>query len=148
MKYTNVSESKFGTAEKLLPHQIIKFSAVIEDLTNWIGFGVRAQNSPTGLGWSGNPQYLFIVKKDTFEMQKFGEENYLKEYPNNLVKAGEKHEYEIIADNQDDGSVKVTVKIDGQVVAEYHDTESPFVMPGYFEVYGPATGRYIEIYAE
>lgn len=148
MKYTNVSESKFGTAEKLLPHQIIKFSAVIEDLTNWIGFGVRAQNSPTGLGWSGNPQYLFIVKKDTFEMQKFGEENYLKEYPNNLVKAGEKHEYEIIADNQDDGSVKVTVKIDGQVVAEYHDTESPLVMPGYFEVYGPATGRYIEIYAE
>lgn len=148
MKYTTVTDARFGTAEKLPVHEIVKFSMVVEDLTNWIGFGIRAQNSPTAVAWAGNPQYLFIIKENAFEMQKFGEENYLKEYPNNIVKPGEKHEYEFIADNQDDGSVIVTVKIDGNVIVEYHDTENPHTEPGYFEVYGPGEGRYMEIYAE
>ena len=148
MKYTTVTESRFGTAEKLPVHEIVKFSMVVEDLTNWIGFGIRAQNSPTAVAWAGNPQYLFIIKENTFEMQKFGEENYLKEYPNNIVKPGEKHEYEFIADNQDDGSVIMKVKIDGNVIVEYHDTENPHTEPGYFEVYGPGEGTYMEIYAE
>ena len=61
MKYTTVTDARFGTAEKLPVHQIMKFGMVVEDLTNWIGFGIRAQNSPTALGWGGNGQYLFII---------------------------------------------------------------------------------------
>ena len=43
---------------------------------------------------------------------------------------------------------KLTIKIDGNIIVEYHDTENPYTEPGYFEVYGPGEGTYMEIYAE
>ena len=150
LKHTTISEERFGTANKIEPHNIIKFKANPQTLSSWIGFGIRAQASPNAVAWSQNYQYLFIIKEDTFEFQKWGpENNFQYDYPNNIVKAGETHEYEFDFQNQDDGSVRAVIKIDGNTLVDYLDNQSDAITSaGFFEVYGTDKNTYIELSAE
>ena len=147
LKHTTKANSTFGTAERVPSYQIMKFNAKIDRITTgFVGFGVRAQASPTAVAWAGNDQYLIIIKEKTFEFQKFGgSESVLEEYPNTYVKSGETHEYEVAALNNDDGTVTVTFKIDGETVIEYLDKKEPIVQGGFFEVYATETDCTIEI---
>ena len=146
MKFTNLGSSTMGTLEKVGPHEIFKFNAMLDGLEeSWYGFGFRAQNSPTAVAWGGNAQYLFVIKKDTIEFQKWGDENLLIEYPNEYIKDGQWNEYEISAIDQDDGSVTITLKVDGNVVVEYEDKVNPITKPGFFEIYNMGSNCSIEI---
>lgn len=141
-------DNVFGIKDRIDSHKIMRFDVKTESFESaWIGFGLRAQNSPNLIAWGGNPQYLIVIKESTIELQRFGNEHFLKEYPNDFVKAGEWHSYELGAENSDDGSVKLYMNIDGKNVFEYtdDDTVNNIRNSGYFSVYNTGDKNSVEI---
>ena len=146
--FVNIGQSSMGTTDKVSPHYIFKFRAKMDGLgAGWYGFSTRAQNSPLKSAWSGNSQYLFIIKENTFEIQRWNNGSVLEEYPNTVVKNNEWYEFEVITEDRDDGTVYFAVKVDGNIVADYIDEGDTVKGPGYFQVYNTAKDKVIEIMA-
>ena len=139
-------EDVFGLRDKIASHMIMRFDLKTDTLQSWIGFGLRAQNGPDLVAWGGNPQYCIIIKEDMIELQRFGGKHFLVEYPNEYVKAGETHSYELGAENMDDGSVKLRMLVDGKNVFEYTDNDgSQIVNSGYFSIYNTGAKMAVEV---
>lgn len=135
---TNLGAETIGTNTRVEPQTIYKFRIKTDILNrgNWYGFALRAQNSPTAVAWSGNPQYLAIVKKDTIESQVWGgPKHILNEYPNTFLRDGEEAEIEISTLDQEDGTVLFRMAVNGETVFEYTDENAVNENPGYFEIY-------------
>ncbi len=135
----------FGLKDKIASHMVMRFDLKTDTLQSWIGFGLRAQNAPNLVAWGGNPQYCIIVKEDVIELQRFGGKHFLKEYQNQFIKAGETHSYELGAENQDDGSVKLYMLVDGKTVFEYTDSDNPIINSGYFSIYNTGAKMAVEV---
>ena len=146
INFINLGASTMGTLERIGTHEMYKFDALMDGLESaWYAFGMRAQNSATAVAWSGNPQYMFLIKKDTIEFQKWGDENLLIEYPNEYIKNGEWCKIEMSALDREDGAVVVTLKVNGNTVVEYEDLDNPITKPGFFEIYNTAADCSIKI---
>ena len=145
--FTNLGTQTLGTNNRLGTHEIFKANIRLEGLSeNWFGIALRAQASPTAVAWGGNEQYLFVMKEATFELQRLGGENsFLFEYPNNIVKDGDWNEYEMSVLDTEEGSVEIVVKINGEVVVEYEDTNAPITGMGYLELYNCGRDNVLEI---
>ncbi len=150
LSHTSKANSTFGTAERIPTHQIMKFKAKIDNIGNgFIGYGIRAQASPTAVAWNGNSQYIVIIKAKTIEFQKFGGGNSVfVEYPNDCIFSGQTHEIEYSALNNDNGSVDILFKVDGKTIVEYNDNDEPIMPAGYFEVYATERDCTIELTAD
>ncbi|MDY3927967.1 MAG: right-handed parallel beta-helix repeat-containing protein [Clostridia bacterium] len=136
----------FGLRDKIPSHMVMRFDLKTDTLQSWIGFGLRAQNGAQLVAWGGNPQYCIIVKEDIIELQRFGGQHFLKEYPNEFIKAGETHSYELGAENLDDGSVKLHMLVDGKNVFEYIDNDgNQIVNSGYFSIYNTGAKMAVEV---
>ncbi|MBP3360927.1 MAG: right-handed parallel beta-helix repeat-containing protein [Clostridia bacterium] len=150
LTHSSKSNSTFGTAERIPTHQIMKFKAKADNIgSGFIGYGIRAQASPTAVAWNGNSQYIVIIKEKTIEFQKFGSGNSVFiEYPNDCIFSGQTHEIEYSALNNDNGSVDVTFKVDGKTIVEYNDHDEPIMPAGFFEVYATERDCTIELTAD
>ena len=133
---------------RLENYEVLKFRAQFNYNSSWQGFAIRS-SSVEGVAWSGLDQYLVIIKPDILEFQKWKTTgpggNLLIEYPNDYIKPGETHLYELGALDQPDGSVLFTLKIDGETIIEYRDAENPIVKEGYLELYNTGAGDTIHI---
>lgn len=145
--FTNLGNQTIGTNTKIGTHEIFKGRLKVNRAKNsWFAIALRAQASPTAVAWSGNEQYMFVVKENTFELQRLGGTNsFLEEYPNTIVKDGEWNEYEVSVLDTEDGNVKITVKIDGELITEKVDTENPIKNTGYLEIYNCGRDSIMEI---
>ena len=149
LTHSSKSNSTFGTAERIPTHQIMKFKAKVDNIGNgFIGYGIRAQASPTAVAWGGNSQYIVIIKAKTIEFQKFGNTSVFVEYPNDCIFSGQTHEIEYSALNNNNGSVDITFKVDGRTIIEYNDNDEPIMPAGFFEVYATERDCTIELTAD
>ena len=103
--------------------------------SKWMSFGLRAQN-PLVQPWN-TPCYIFLVKDDVLELQKFRSgENFYLSTENTFIKEDREYEFEFGAVTMGDGeSVRVYVLIDGKTVFDYIDSDQPVGTAGYFSIY-------------
>ena len=125
------------TGKKVETDQILKFKLKLSDLkgSNWISFGVRTQNVEVQ-PWN-SPCYVFLVKEDVIELQKFnGGKSFYLSTENKYLGNDEEHEIEFGAVTMgDEKSVRVVLSVDGVVVFDHIDSEDQVSTPGYFSLY-------------
>jgi len=125
------------TGKKVETDQILKFRLKLSDVkgSNWISFGVRAQNVEVQ-PWN-TPCYIFLVKEDVIELQKFnGGKSFYISVPNDKLKNDTEYEIEFGAVTMgDEKSVRVYLSIDGTTVFDYIDSEDQVSVSGYFSLY-------------
>ena len=82
--------------------------------------------------------YFFVSKDDLIEFQKYqqsGKGEIVAMVPNDgQVKSGETYEFEVGSVNVE-GGVLSTLKVNGETVLEYMDTEDPIYDQGHFAFY-------------
>ena len=122
---------KFGEGEfkfkMKLKHPNGKFDS------GWIGLCFRA-TSTQAFAWSGNPQYLLIIKPDMIEMQKWFNSQQMLATPavTNVIKHDTWQEYSIVTKNLEQG-VQIILTVDGVEYLNIMDTAAPFApADGYF----------------
>lgn len=126
---------------KLEAHEGIKFKAIFDvDGGAWQGISMRAA-SPDSASWSGNNQYMVIIKEDVLEFQKYGGTSIYETYPNECIKSGEEYLVEFSQQNLEDGSVRIVFKVNDEVIIDYTDKEQPITTKGYMQFYNPVSGR-------
>lgn len=125
------------TGKKIETDQILKFKLKLSDVkgSNWISFGVRTQNVEVQ-PWN-TPCYVFLVKEDVIELQKFnGGKSFYLSTENKYLGNDEEHEIEFGAVTMgDEKSVRVMLSVDGVAVFDYIDSEDQVSAPGYFSLY-------------
>ena len=111
---------------------------------------ISLNNQDPTVDWSnGSTEYMINFNLDNIEVQKFlggqrtvyyGEQaNYNAVYgqlPNNFFTPDEVHSIKCGAINTDDGGVRLFLYVDGNLVFDFVDTDSPILDGGYFAVYG------------
>ena len=104
------------------------------DLGNgWSTVGLRTGNA-TIAPWNTS-SYIFLVKKDVIELQKFnGSSRWLHSVPNDCLQDGTEHLVEFGAINEDD-NVRVTLIVDGKEIFNVLDEENVIADSGYFSIY-------------
>ncbi len=80
-------------------------------------------------------EYIFLVKKNVIELQKFnGSKRFFFDVPNTYIKSGVQYDIEFGATSEGD-NVRVILKVNGEEVFNYLDTENIIDLPGFFHVY-------------
>ena len=81
--------------------------------------------------------YIFLVKEDVIELQKFnGGKTFYFSVDNKYIKNDTEHEIEFGAVTMgDEKSVRVYLGIDGETVFDYIDSEDQVSAAGYFSLY-------------
>ena len=135
-------------AKMIQNYQIVKFNARLdwENEGSWGYFGLRSPD--TTAGYTGGV-YGFFIKKDIFELQKFGagKSLYLT-FPNDgIVEFGKEYTFEIGALDQEDGSVRLIMKVNGETIIDYIDDAIGYTLsdPGYFTVYSAGLNNTITL---
>lgn len=123
----------------LSPKEGVSFKLKYEsDYSGWSAISARIidKNVSSPLGADG---YFFCIKSDVIEIQKIkdgkkGDERIVYSTENNgKIPANEWVDMYVVAENTDDG-VHILLKANGQVAAEYTDTENPVLDLGYFGI--------------
>jgi len=129
----------FGYDEVLPTYPIWTFKAVMDlnnEVNEYHAFYLRA-SSPRQISWAGGANYIFIFKENVIELHKFGSGSFSMEAPNPFTSDKKEHLFELAALDVEDG-VRLLLKVDGDTVYDYVDTENPIKEPGYFSVIAPA----------
>lgn len=125
------------TGKKIEKDQILKFRLKLSDVkgSNWISFGVRTQNVEVQ-PWN-TQSYIFLVKEDVIELQKFNSGNsFYLSIDNEYLKNDTEHEIEFGAVTMgDEKSVRVILSVDGNVLFDYIDSEYQVSEAGFFSIY-------------
>lgn len=144
---SNGSETTGGfNLRKLEAYEVPKFYATFDLESGWQGIAMRAK-STTAAGWSGNKQYVVILKKDTLELQSWKPSgaHFYYEYPNDCIETGKEYLIEFKLENLEDGTVKIQFIVDGNVVIEHIDDSEPLLGAGYMHFYNTSAGRILKI---
>mgnify|MGYP003306396249 CR=1 FL=1 len=116
--------------------QTMKYNFKYETVGDYLAVCTRQVTKGTTPTWSRG--YFFVIKDDLIEFQKYTAKSkgeIVAMVPNNgQIKSGETYEFEVGAVNVD-GGVLNTLKVNGNVVLEYLDTENPIYDQGYFSIY-------------
>lgn len=133
------------TGKTLGNDEALKFKGKFSDLSGsrWMSLGLRAQD-PLVQPWN-TPCYIFLVKEDVLELQKFRSgENFYLSTENIYIEENKEYDVEFGAVTMGDGeTVRVYVTIDGQTVFDYIDSDQPVTKPGYFSIY--SAGARVEL---
>lgn len=126
----------FAFKNPLAPKQLMKFGFKYDNVGDWQAIATRQLDTkviPTKA-----KGYFFVIKEDLIEFQKYlekGNGEIVAMVPNNgQIKSGETYEFEVGSVNVD-GGVLSTLKVNGNVVLEYLDTDNPIYEEGYFLFY-------------
>ena len=126
-------EGAFFAINEVIPNQnIMTFSTKVDTLEGtWVAYGLRADD-PEKKIWAQDC-YYFLVKEDIFEIQKKGA--IYETAPNNgKFKAGEWNDVEFGALTTAKG-VHMFAKVNGEVIFDYLDTNTPNYKAGMFGVH-------------
>ena len=126
----------FAFNEPLAANQVMKFNYKYTTVGDWSAMATRHVDprfSPTR-----SRGYFFVIKDDLIEFQKYqqsGKGEIVAMVPNDgQVKSGETYEFEVGSVNVE-GGVLSTLKVNGETVLEYMDTEDPIYDQGHFAFY-------------
>ena len=126
--------------QMLTSKQTMKFNFKYETVGDWQAIATRQVDSrviPTRARG-----YFFVIKDDLIEFQKYkksGSGEIVAMVPNDgQIKSGETYEFEVGSVNVD-GGVLSTLKVNGNTVLEYMDTEDPIYDQGQFLFYAHKT---------
>lgn len=119
----------------LKAHNVLSMTA--EFSINDIGYtsvGLRSGNNST-TPWS-TTEYIFLVKKDTVELQRFnGSNRFFFDKPNTMIKNDIPVQLKFGAVTEENG-IRITVEVNGEEVFNYLDEdEFAVAKPGKFHVY-------------
>lgn len=90
----------------------------------WMGIMVRASSTQSAQ-WQNNPGYLFVIKHDAIELQRwFPDQTMLTVVDNGAVNHGQWHEYLVGTEKTEQG-LKITLHIDGQEMLSVVDDNEP-----------------------
>lgn len=125
------------TGKKVETDQVLKFKLKLSNVggTNWISFGTRMQNVEIQ-PW-GTQGYIFLVKEDVIELQKFNNgKTFYFTIPNEYLKNDTEYEVEFGAVTMGNGeSVRIYLVVDGKTLFDYIDLDDQVAKPGYFSIY-------------
>ena len=114
----------------------MKFKFTYTTVGDWQAMATRHTNpkvTPTRC-----KGYFFVIKDDLIEFQKYQDKSkgeIVAMIPNDgKVKSGETYEFEVGSVNVE-GGVLSTLKVNGEVILEYLDTEDPIYDLGYFSFF-------------
>lgn len=121
----------------LTSKQSMRFNLKYDNLGNWQAICTRKVSKGTTPTQSRG--YFFVIKDDLIEFQKYtakGKGKILASIENNnqIIKAGVTYIVEIGSVNVE-GGVLSTLKVNGETVLEYLDTEDPIYDEGYFSLF-------------
>ncbi|MBR5517755.1 MAG: hypothetical protein IKV86_01860 [Clostridia bacterium] len=126
----------FAFNQPLTSDQSMKFNFTYTTVGDWQAMATRHTDPkviPTRCRG-----YFFVIKDDLIEFQKYqekGKGEIVAMIPNDgQVKSGETYEFEVGSVNVE-GGVLSTLKVNGETVLEYMDTEDPIYDEGYFAFY-------------
>lgn len=112
----------------------LKFKATFEPGDNgWTSVGLRVGNSSVAPWLTSG--YVFLVKKDVVELQKFGNATFFYSVPNDCLQPGTEHEIEFGAVNDASGDVRITLVVDGKEIYNVLDEDNPVQGSGFFTIY-------------
>ncbi|WP_176706141.1 OmpL47-type beta-barrel domain-containing protein [Paenibacillus hemerocallicola] len=125
-----------GYKSKISNHAIWSFRAGFDFSQNaWQGFTLRAKSTST-VPWS-TTSYLFVVKSNQFELQRFGPSGSFSEgvitIPNTIIDSGTEHRVQFGTLDTEDG-VRILVKIDGNTIFDYLDQVGSIPEEGQFGI--------------
>ena len=134
----SATNSVFGYGRKKFGEGELKFKMKVKHPNGkfdagWIGLCFRA-TSTQAFAWSGNPQYLLIIKPDMIEMQKWFNSQQMLTTPavTDVIKHDTWQEVSIVTKNLEQG-VQIILTVDGVEYLNVMDTEAPFApLDGYF----------------
>ena len=137
-------------AEKIKNYEAQLFKLKSSNLASgsWFGIALRQTNTALAPYNSKGQSYLVIVKKDAVEFQKYNptaaKTGVIATYPNDYIKDGEWCDIEFGAIDVI-GGVQISLKVNGNEVFSYLDTENPIYEEGYFTVRPGSAGEYLEL---
>jgi hypothetical protein len=121
------------------------FSANIEVTDGWLVMGNQKDKNAN---FASVTNYCIIIKPDLIELQKYTE---TKTYfvidasvnDNKVIKPNEWHDYEFGL-LPVEGGVNVILKVDGNAVIDYLDTDNPLYYEGYFVTMAQPTNKSVK----
>ncbi len=120
------------------------------DIKGWVGLSLRQKDLTIMPYKSSNTAYLIVIKPDMFEVQKYNPAaattGIINTYTNTHIKSGEWYDIEFGAVDVV-GGVEVILKVNGETVFSFFDTEQPNFEEGYFTVYPGSVGSVVEFAA-
>lgn len=117
----------------------MKFSFAMNEECSWVGFMLHSSVTNKA-PWAEGKSYLVIVKKDSFELQRWysGAQLMIRTYENVMYPGDNEYtniEFEV-ANLEDDLGTSLIFRYNGIQVFNYVDTSEEAIMtPGYFAVY-------------
>ena len=130
----------FAFNQPLTAKQKMKFSLKYHTVGDWHAIATR-QVDPDVIP-TRSKGYFFVIKDDLIEFQKYQAKSngkiLAKTQNNGQIKSGETCEIEVGSVNVE-GGVLSTLKVNGNTVLEYLDTDNPIYEQGYFLFYAHKT---------
>ena len=121
-----------------------------ESSQDWVGVCIRQRNN-TDQAWAGVGRgYLVVIKPNNIELQRwYGGSNtgLFETVKNDFIHDNEKHNFEVKALNNDDGTVRYIMAIDGKIVWDFldDDTDNAITTAGYIGFYNAKDGGSVEL---
>jgi hypothetical protein len=120
-------------------NELLTFKAKFNLDSGWQGFAIRAADTED-FAWSGNDQYLLVVKPDIIELQRWHSgQKFLQIIDNDYIHSGQWHTIQYGATEVAGGQTYITLKVDDAVVIHLLD-DQPITANGYFSVYNMNSG--------
>ncbi len=121
----------------LTSKQKMKFKLKYDTVGDWHAIATRHVDK--NASHTRSRSYFFVIKPDLIEFQKYegaGNGEIVVKIPNNeqIIKSGETYDVEVGSVNVD-GGVLSTLKINGETIIEYLDSDDPIYDQGYFSIY-------------
>lgn len=118
------------------------------NFSGWTGITLRQKDETLMPYSTSNNTYLVIFKPDVIEFQKYNSAasttGIINTFTNSYVKDGMWHDIEFGAVDVK-GGVEIILKVDGEKVFSYYDTETPNVNEGYFTLFPGSAGAVVEL---
>lgn len=139
----DISEGATGYLGEKFENGKMKFKFAMNDKSSWVGFMLHSSVTNKA-PWVDGKSYLIIVKKDSFELQRWysGAQLMIRTYENVMYPGDDEYiniEFEIVNLENDMGT-SLIFRYNGVQVFNYVDTsEEAIMVPGYFVVYNSGT---------
>lgn len=145
---SSTANSTFGYGRRKFGYEDLKFKAKVKNDSGeiggkWLGISFLCATTQS-LQWTGNPGYLFVVKENQIELQKwFNSQIMLGTWEISAIKHDVWQDYSVKVNKLEQG-VEIVLAIDGEEVVNFKDTDKPFASSeGYFNLYSNFSELYI-----
>lgn len=133
---------KFGEGSLKLRIRVSNETGAIDG--RWLGISFLCSTTQS-LQWTGNPGYLFVIKEDQIELQKwFNSQIMLGTWETKRLRHNEWQEFEVRTKKLEEG-YDISLYIDGEEAVHAVDRDAPYAPEeGYFNLYSGFSELYVE----